>query len=135
MKSYDSFISESLGIPELNKALKKRFKGTKDVKSTNKKTKMRGSIIGAVTIPKVKGSDVEKFLKGLGYKTGENFDGFIDMYRQDGTSNYKVNIVSMSGKDVEVRLSTHIKGKSHRSFHKGIATPKDYDQGNRFGNL
>ena len=135
MKSYDSFISESLGIPELNKALKKRFKGTKDVKVPFKKGRMGGSIIGSVTIPKVKGSDVEKFLQSLGYKTEESFDGFIDMYMKKSGAVYKVNIVSMSGKDVEVRLSTHTKGKSHRSFHKDIATPKDYDQGNRFGNL
>ena len=43
MKSYDSFISESLGIPELNKALKKRFKGTKDGFKISKRASLKPS--------------------------------------------------------------------------------------------
>tara|TARA_Y100000590_G_C15617044_1_gene976163 strand:- start:797 stop:1222 length:426 start_codon:yes stop_codon:yes gene_type:complete len=126
MKTYNSFISESLGIPVVNKALKKRFKGTKDVKSTGKKQpKSWGRNAGAVTIPKVKGSDVEKFLQSLGYKTEESFDGFIDMWKRDKNIVYKANIVSSGSKDVEVRLSSHVQGKSNKSFRKDT---HDYDR-------
>ena len=125
MKTYDSFISENLGIPMVNKALKKRFKGTADVKYSGKSSKIRGSKIGSVSIPKVKGSDVEKFLKSLGFTTEDAFDGFIDMWQRGSNIVFKANIVSRDGEDVEVRLSSHKQGKSSKSFRKDI---HDYDQ-------
>jgi|TARA_B110000495_G_C22912144_1_gene532675 hypothetical protein len=125
MKSYDNFISESLGIPLINKALKKRFKGTTDISRPSNKSRIKGSIIGSVSIPKVKGSDVEKFLQSLGYTTEESFDGFIDMFRKDAGTTYKANIVSSNKSDVVVRLSSHLGGKSSKSFRKDT---HDYDQ-------
>lgn len=125
MKTYDSFISENLGIPAVNKALKKRFRGTTDISRKANKSKIKGSIIGSVSVPKVKGSDIEKFLKSLGFSTEDAFDGFIDMWKKDGNTVYKANIVSSGSKDVEVRLSSHMQGKSNKSFRKNT---HDYDR-------
>lgn len=128
MKSFQEFITESSKTPVLAKTLKKRFRGTKDVAKTDKKVRLRGSIISGVTIPKVKGADVEKFLQSLGYKTEENFEGFIDMYMSDFRAGvtHKATIVSNDNFDgVEVRISSHTKGKSSKSFRKDT---HDYDQ-------
>ena len=122
MKTYNSFIAESArtgGIPTVNKELKKRFKGTTD---TKRKSKMKGPLaagnIGGVNIPKVKGSDVQKFLQSLGFTTQEVFDDFIDMWKKDNKGiTYKATIVSKDN-GVEVRLVTHRKGKSSKIFRQ-----------------
>ena len=43
MKSYTSFIQEAVAVPETVKSLKKRFKGTKDVKKSSTKKQLKGS--------------------------------------------------------------------------------------------
>lgn len=131
MKSFQDFISEATGVPLLAKTLKKRFKGTKDVARTDKKVRVKGSIISSVTIPKVKATDVQKFLQSLGYKTEESFEGFIDMYISDYKFNatHKATIVSNDNFDgVEVRVSSHAQGRSNRSFRKDT---HNYDQAQR----
>lgn len=129
MKTYNNFISEmhNLGIPYVNKQLKKRFRGTKDVKrniSTQKK-RFNPSHIASVSIPKAKPVDIERFLQSLGFKTEDAFEGFIDMYKWDHSIAYKANIVSSGTKDVEVRLSSHAQGKSNKSYRKDT---HDYDR-------
>ena len=135
MKSFQGFISEATGVPLLAKKLKKRFKGTKDVARTDKKVRLKGSIISSVTIPKVKPTDVQKFLQSLGYKTEESFEGFIDMYMSDYKSNatHKATIVSNDNFDgVEVRVSSHAQGKSSKSCRKDTFSNQNAINQNKF---
>tara|TARA_B100000678_G_C18168841_1_gene486289 strand:- start:679 stop:1038 length:360 start_codon:yes stop_codon:yes gene_type:complete len=114
MKNYNDFIQEAVAVPETVKALKKRFKGTKDVKKSSTKKQLPGSKVGSVIVPKAQPSQIRDYLISLGYKVEEEFDGFIDMYCVYRKINviYKATIVSNDlSKDVEVRLSSHARGK------------------------
>jgi hypothetical protein len=108
MKSYTNFLKEA--HEETDKALKKRFKGTKDSSKKSGRAQLRGTKIGSVIIPKVKPSEVRDFLISLGYKVEEEFGGFIDMWyvAYKGKTVYKASIVSNdTNKDIEVRLSSN----------------------------
>ena len=119
MKNYTGFIQEAVAVPETVKALKKRFRGTKEVKRTSKqKLRLPGSLVGSVIVPKAKPSEIRDYLMSIGYKVAEEFEGFIDMYSvyyKAGVT-YKAVIVSNDkSKDVEVRLSSMIK-KGSKAF-------------------
>jgi hypothetical protein len=110
MKNYSYFLQEASEVTETDKALKKRFKGTKDSTKKTGKSQLRGSKIGSVIIPKVKPSVIRDFLISLGYKVEEEFGGFIDMWyvAYKGKVVYKATIVSNDkSKDIEVRLSSN----------------------------
>ena len=134
MKDYSYFIGEALGVPETIKGLGKRFRGMKQIKRDKPKMgRLKGTVASGYTIPKVKSQDVRDYLLGLGYKVEEEFDGFIDMYctiHKLGI-NYKATIVQME-KDVEVRLSSHSKGKSSKEFRKDTFSQSSAIAGNKF---
>ena len=135
MKNYTDFIQEAVAVPETVKALKKRFKGTKDVKKTSTKKQMKGSKVGSVIVPKAQPSAIRDYLISLGYKVEEEFAGFIDMYCVYHKINvtYKATIVSNdTNKDVEVRLSSHVRGKSSKTFQKDTFSHQNAINQNKF---
>jgi len=135
MKSYTSFIQEAVAVPETVKSLKKRFKGTKDVKKSSTKKQLKGSKVGSVIVPKAQPSSIRDYLISLGYKVEEEFEGFIDMYCVYRKANvtYKATIVSNDlSKDVEVRLSSHVQGKSSKTFQKDTFSNQNAINQNKF---
>ena len=62
MKNYNDFIQEAVAVPETVKALKKRFKGTKDVKKSSTKKQLPGSKVGSVIVPKAQPSQIRDYL-------------------------------------------------------------------------
>lgn len=135
MKSYEDFLYETPeGGQELIKLLKKRFKSLKPGRPNKHKGKgMKGNKIQSVVIPKSDGKQIRDFLKGIGYKVQEEFDGFIDMYAYDRNASRKVSIVcNDTTGDCEVRIITTLKGVSSNSFRKDTFSQQNAINQNKF---
>ena len=136
MKDFTGFIEEAVAGEQASKLLQKKFRNMKKITKPMKKFQMqRGHKIETYTIPKVKPQEVRDFLISLGYKVEEEFEVFIDMYcvyHKVGAT-YKANIVSTdTSKDIELRLSSHMKGKSSKSFRKDTFSNQNAINQNKF---
>tara|TARA_B110000495_G_scaffold119341_1_gene103516 strand:+ start:1146 stop:1577 length:432 start_codon:yes stop_codon:yes gene_type:complete len=135
MKNYNDFVVEGAGVPDTAKQLKKKFRGVKDSPKKTTRSQLKGTKVGSIVIPKEKPEIVRDFLITLGYKVEEEFEGFIDMYSANfgAGATYKATIVSSdASNDLEVRLSTTVKGKSSNSFRKDTFSNQNAINQNKF---
>ena len=68
-------------------------------------------------------------------ETKEEFEGFIDMYcgNVKAAATYKATIVSSdASNDLEIRLSTTVKGKSSNSFRKDTYSNTNANRQDKF---
>ena len=135
MKNYNDFVVEGAGVPDTAKQLKRKFRGVKDSSKKSSKSQLKGTKVGSITIPNEKPETVRDFLITIGYKVEEEFEGFIDMYCGDfkAGATYKATIVSSdASNDLEIRLSTTVKGKSSNSFRKDTYSNTNANKQDKF---